>query len=31
MVYPVGETHTKIRESRYENYKDWKPSQPIEK
>ena len=24
-------SHTKIRESRYENYKDWKPSQPIEK
>ena len=21
-------SHTKIRESRYENYKDWKPSQP---
>ena len=24
-------SHTKIRESRYENYKDWKPSQPLEK
>ena len=24
-------SHTKIRESRYENYKGWKPSQPIEK
>ena len=24
-------SHTKIRESRYENYKDWKPSQSIEK
>ena len=24
-------SHTKVRESRYENYKDWKPSQPIEK
>ena len=24
-------SHTRIRESRYENYKDWKPSQPIEK
>ena len=24
-------SHHKIRESRYENYKDWKPSQPIEK
>ena len=24
-------SHTKIRETRYENYKDWKPSQPIEK
>ena len=24
-------SHHKVRESRYENYKDWKPSQPIEK
>ena len=23
-------SHTKIRESRYENYKDWKPSQPLD-
>ena len=23
-------SHHKIRESRYENYKDWKPSQPLD-
>ena len=23
-------SHHKVRESRYENYKDWKPSQPLD-